>query len=335
MADILLTRQAVLLAKSEGTYGTYDAPATSDAVLTTIPSFSFDVETYEREMARSSLSPLPPRTTNIDVSISFSCEIKGSGTAGTAPEVKPLLIACGMAETGTASANVFGMKSDPSNIPSASLLFYWGGHMYKVAGCVGNFSCSFEAGGIGLFNFELKGKYLGNAEYDTSEPMATPTYDSELPPLLNTATLTVDSNTALDISKMEFNLNNEVTSLKNIGDAQPSSTRFFVSGRKPSGSFDPLVDKGTSITPSWFALLENATAQTIKLEIDGGAAGNKVDFYFGGTHNAATAVVTPVAQNVVTGLSFDDDSGVRRFGISFNMSGNFATGDDELWIKYY
>jgi len=332
MADILLTRQAVLLVASEGTYGTYSDPATSDAVLTTIPSFSFDVETYEREMARSSLSPLPPRTTNIDVSISFSCEIKGSGTAGTAPEVKPLLKACGMTEAYSTGMNLFGMKSDPSDIPPVSLKFYWGGHMYKVAGCIGNFSCSFEAGGIGLFNFELKGKYLGNALYDTNEALPSPTYDTTLPPLLNTATLTFDTYDTLDISKLEFNLNNEVTALKNIGDAQPTSTRFFVASRKPSGSFDPLVDK-TAFTPSWFDLIENATPKKLQLEIDGGAAGNKVDFYFGGTHSSGT--ISTVAQNTVTGISFDDDSGVRRFGITFNMSGSFGSGDDELWIKFY
>ena len=334
MADILLTRQAVLLAKSESTYGTYNDPATTDAVLTTIPSFSFEVETYEREMARSSLSPLPPRTTNIDVGISFSCEVKGSGTAGTAPEVAPLLLACGMVHTDLTAINMFGMKSDPSVIPPVSLKFYWGGHMYKVAGCIGNFSCSFEAGGIGLFNFEFKGKYLGNALYDTSETIeSNPTYDTTLPPLLNTAELTFDSDTSLDISKMEFNLNNEVTSIKNIGDAQPSSTRFFISGRKPSGSFDPLVDK-TSFTPHWFELLENATGKKMQLTLEGEDAGNRVAFYFGGTHNGS-GTITTVAQNTVTGLSFDDDSGVRRFGVSFNMSGNFTTGDDELWIRYY
>jgi hypothetical protein len=227
---------------------------------------------------------------------------------------------------------MYGMKSDPSVIPPVSLKFYWGGHMYKVAGCIGNFSCSFEAGSVGLFNFELKGKYLGKALYDTSESMASPTYDTTLPPLLATATLNFDSDTALDVSKMEFNLNNEVTGLKNIGDAQPTSTRFFVSGRKPSGSFDPLVDKGTTITPSWIGLLEDATAKDITLSI-GSTAGNMVKFYFGGTHSSGT--ISGVAQNVVTGLSFDDDSGVRRFGVTFNMSGSFGSGDDELWIKFY
>ena len=127
MADILLTRQAVLLAASEGTgasnYGSLASMNGTNAVLTTIPSFSFDVETYERDVARNSLSPLPPRTTNMDVSVSFSCEIKGSGTAGTAPEIAPLLLACGMAHTDLAAINVFGMKSNPTDIASTSLEF--------------------------------------------------------------------------------------------------------------------------------------------------------------------------------------------------------------------
>ncbi len=340
MANILLTRQAVLLVKSETTNGSFQNPDASNAVLTTIPTFSFDIETYEREMSRSSLSPLPPRLTNIDVNISFSCEIKNTDD-NNAPEVAPLLKACGFHEydeTSTeAGVYIYGLKTEYDDIKSCSMEFYWGGHMYDISGCIGNVSCAFEAGGIGLYTFEMKGKYRGHAQYSSNTSMITdPVYDTSLPPLCSTAEVSWGGDTNLDCSKLEFSLNNEIQAIRNLGDAEPTSQFFFISSRKPSGSMDPLCDKSASPNPDWIPLLEDSTQKKASIILNSGSGNHEVAFYFGGAKSGAdidqSASVNE--QNVVTGLTFDDDAGVRRFGITFAMTGTFLDGDDELWIKY-
>ena len=340
MTDILLTRQAVILVKTETTNGTYTAPAASDAVLTTIPTVSWDIETYEREMARSSLSPLPPRMTNVDVNISFSCEIKNTAD-NNAPEVAPLLKACGFTEYDETATEdgvyIYGLKTLYDDIKSCSMKIYWGGHLYQISGCLGNVSCSFEAGGIGLYNFEMKGKYLGESYWNTSTTVeASPVYDTSLPPLCSTAAVSWDGHTTLDASKLEFSLNNEIQGIRNLGDSEPTSQFYFISSRKPTGSLDPLVDKSGSLSPDWFPDFENSSQKKASIILNSGTANQEVAFYFGGDKAGVNIDQSASAneQNVVTGLTFDDDGGVRRFGITFAMTGTFGSGDDELWIKY-
>ncbi len=102
-----LTQNRLLTAKSETTSGTDATPtAGSNAVacenLRVSPDFAVDQAENEH---RSSIDAGEPTVLGGGVTIpGVSARLKGSGTAGTAPEAGPLLKACALAETTTSSA---------------------------------------------------------------------------------------------------------------------------------------------------------------------------------------------------------------------------------------
>lgn len=103
----LRTRNALLLVKIETTEGTDAVPsAATDAVLVEVPAspLNFNPTMVETNEATGSLDPQGPIVGGLKATIQCSCYMKGSGTAGTAPEFGTLLKACGWAETLTATA---------------------------------------------------------------------------------------------------------------------------------------------------------------------------------------------------------------------------------------
>ena len=341
MADVLLTRQSVIFAKTETTYGTdifSGTVAATDAILSTIPEFSFDVETYERNLARESLSPLAPRVTNVNCALSFSCELRGSGAAGTAPEIGDLLEACGFVEEIKSSNSVAYSPDSTSGSTNSSCTIYMyqgdPGQLKKITGCIGNVSFSVEQGGIGVANFEFQGKYDGEASYVRNQPIPDATYDTTLPPIAQNIGFSYGTeSSALDINAIELNMNNEVQNVKSMNNAGKTATNFYLSGRAPTGSFNPLIENGA---PSEFVIenLENSTAKQIQFNL-GATAGNIVEFFMGGTYDASTGNVANKDAVTLTNIGFEDSDGLARYNCEFALSSSFAelTGD-EVVIKY-
>ncbi|BCV01803.1 MAG: hypothetical protein CM15mV46_140 [Caudoviricetes sp.] len=95
----LLTRKRVILIELESSYATDPTPAAADAVLVrdlSITPQSSDV--VSRELIRPYLGASEQLLANTRVECTFSVELAGSGTAGTAPRYSSALKACGMAE---------------------------------------------------------------------------------------------------------------------------------------------------------------------------------------------------------------------------------------------
>jgi hypothetical protein len=101
----LRTRNAVLLAKIESSELTDASPsAGSDAVKVEVDMPSFQQAMAQTNEVSGSLDRSAPVPAGTTVTIPFTVVLKGSGTAGTAPEVGKLLKACGMSETVTGAA---------------------------------------------------------------------------------------------------------------------------------------------------------------------------------------------------------------------------------------
>jgi hypothetical protein len=102
---ILRSRPKVVLAKIETTEGTDAAPAAaSDAILTENARLSSQQDLVETKEHTGSLDGAEDIVGGTRMQLAFDCYMKGSGTAGGAPEIAPLLKACGWAETLTAAA---------------------------------------------------------------------------------------------------------------------------------------------------------------------------------------------------------------------------------------
>src|SRR5436190_14700577 len=94
-------RQQAIFAKIETTYGTYNAPAGADAmqVANLQVNPASDLRWIDRTIIRGSLNPDKGVYGGALFEVSFDMELKGSGTAGTAPKLGAMLRACAMAET--------------------------------------------------------------------------------------------------------------------------------------------------------------------------------------------------------------------------------------------
>ena len=102
-----LTRKRVILIEAESSYGTDPTPAATDVVLVrdlSITPQSSDV--VNRDVVRPYLGASEQLLANTRVECTFSVELAGSGTAGTAPRYGSALKACGFSETVASGTSV-------------------------------------------------------------------------------------------------------------------------------------------------------------------------------------------------------------------------------------
>ncbi|MCD6459405.1 hypothetical protein J7L67_01905 [bacterium] len=108
----MLVRKMQLAAKVEDIEGGLESLASVDAkFLVKDPNYSADMDIFEREIVRDTLSNLQSLTGKKSASLSFGLELRGSGSAGTAPQWSRLLKACGFQENILKSLTI-GIVSD-------------------------------------------------------------------------------------------------------------------------------------------------------------------------------------------------------------------------------
>ena len=178
----LLTRKRVILIEAEASnnYGTDPNPAATNVVLVTdlsITPQSSDV--VNRDVVRPFLGASEQLLSNTKVECTFSVELAGSGTAGTAPRYGDALKACGLSETVVSSTSVTYAPVQ-TGFTSVTIHYNVDGVRHIVTGCRGTFELSAEVGAIPTINFTFTGIY--NAPTDTALP--TVTYGNQSTPLI-------------------------------------------------------------------------------------------------------------------------------------------------------
>lgn len=240
-----IARRRIIGAKIETTQNTPAAPAAGDFF------WAYDVqvqplgEQLERPYVSASLDPYSNLIGKKWMNVKFKADLKGSGTAGTAPPIGPILQACGMTETIVAVTSV---TYAPSSVPASSSFFSPGksctltihedggavnGPKYVVAGAVGNPKLTLEAGKIPYVEFDMLGIYT--AVTDAAIPANTPVAGD--PPVMKSATLLLQTYAAI-ASKLEIDFGNVISERTDLNSAN-SILGFQITGRKPTGSADP------------------------------------------------------------------------------------------------
>jgi len=305
----MLTKNTVILAKIEGTYGVDPVPTSPDnAILVSSPDLKVDGEILTRDYVRQNMSPIGHVIGKKKVTCSFTCELKGSGTAGTAPQVGVLLRACGLEETVAASSVTYTPRS--TGFESVTLYVYFDGLLHKVPGVVGSVSLNLEAGKYGELSFDFEGKYTKpiDAALPASGPVITPT-----PEIVKSANFSVGGYAAT-INGLQFGLNNTITAPGNVNSADGYGD-LRITGRDPSGSFDP--EAVLLATHDFWAAWEAATPQALTVTI-GATAGNIVD--------------VDVDFAVSREIGYGDREGIRTYEIPYTAQG--SAGDDEVEIIF-
>jgi hypothetical protein len=263
----------VILAKTEVTYNTDPTPVVgTNAILVQTPTLTPEgLRMVERPSIRANLNQVQSIFGGQLARLAFDCELKGSGTAGTAPEIAPLLRACAMSETIVAVTSVTYKPASTSH-ESLTLWWYEGGRKKHIlTGARGNVSFKLSAGGVAIASFEFVGHYT--VPSDVTQPV--PTYSSQVPkPALNMA-ISLGAVTSMIVREWSANLNNTIAMPPSIaasdGYGEIQVTRQDVSGEITMDTeLASVIDVDTQLTAGTGITFGSGTL--------GGTAGNRLAF---------------------------------------------------------
>ncbi|QJR79606.1 hypothetical protein CA267_001740 [Alteromonas pelagimontana] len=263
---MLTTREAIAL-KIESTPGTESAPdPLVDSILVSAVSISNEgLRMIERPNIKPSIATDQQIFGGTMKKLSFTAELKGSGTAGTAPEIGQSLRACGLSETIGAGTVTYAPVSDGHE--SATIYYYQDGRLYKLLGCKGNVTLNAEAGALGTAQFEFTGHDGGLA--DALFP--TLAYNSTVPKPFIKVAFKIDEYGAI-INSLSLNagnnivINGDVSSDWGFGDVE-------ITKRDPNGTIDP---RAVSLaTKNFYTAFKDGTRLALSTGPVGSTTGNR------------------------------------------------------------
>ena len=268
----LLLRKRLIVIETESTYGTDPSPDGADAVLVrdlSITPQSSDV--VSRDLIRPYLGASQQLLANTRVECTFSVEMAGSGTAGTAPAYGKALKACGLAETVVGGTSV---TYDPvsSSFSSVTIHYMIDGVRHKMTGCRGNVGITANVGEIPTLDFTFTGIY--NAPDDSA--ILTPTYANQDDPLVfknDNVTGFQLLSYAGALQSFSFDLGNATVYRELVG----GSKEVLITDRSATGSV--TIEAVTMATKDYFAsAIDDDAALGNLVFTHGTTAGNKVQF---------------------------------------------------------
>ena len=274
-------------------------------------SHEVSVEQLERAVKDASLSPFPSIPGKRSAQISFTTELRGSGTPGVAPDYGLLFKACAMKETIVEDASVaYAPMSDKSSYTRICLTAFIDGLRVMYLGCMGSFSINCPLDGVPTVDWEFEA-----ADFEVSDAplLDGASYDAQTPePVLMSGFSFGGFH--FDAANIRFAMNNEVV-LRQSANASGGHLNALVTGRAPSGSFDPeAVLKATGdVFKDW----EDGARLPLKVQV-GHRAGN------------ICTITAPKCQ--YTDMGFSDRDGLLTYDAPFRLARD--AGDDEIAIVF-
>lgn len=306
-------RAQLLLVKLEVTEGADPVPVkTADSVLCADVTPGYQFEKLQRLAINSSISALKELVGHETIDFTITCEAKGSGTAGTAPEIGPLLQACGMTETLVAVTSAAYAPTAPTGTwKSVTIYLYKGGILWKAVACKGNVKFNVEAGAFGSFVFQMSGRFAG--VLDTAVP-SSPTYQSTIPVIMESAAFSFGTFNTAVIRSFGMDSGNQVNQRKDINAAQ-GLKGFFIGSRDPN--FSVKVEAELEATHAFWGDLRARTEEALDLLL-GATGGNKILFTM---PKAASRSIT-----------VSDESGIQMYDINGQLLE--SAGNDNYTITF-
>ena len=268
-------------------------------------------DTVSRDLIRPYLGASEILLANTRVECTFSVELAGSGTAGTAPQYGKALQACGLSETVVAATSVTYAPVS-SNFDSVTIHYNIDGVRHKVTGARGNFTLNANVGEIPTIDFTFTGIY--NAPDDSALPTAT--YANQATPLIfkngNTDTFSLLSYSGC-LQSVSMDLGNSIVYRELIG----CDKEVLITDRSASGTV--VVEAPTIAQKDYFAAaLTDGTLGNLTFQ-HGTAAGNIVDF-------SSTRVD-------IGDVSYSDQDGIAMLNMPYTAIPSTA-GNDEFSLIY-
>ena len=308
----LLTRKRLILLESEATYGTDPTPTGVDAILVRDLSITpLQSDTVGRDLVRPYLGASEQLLANTRVQCTFSVELAGSGTAGTAPRYGKALLACGLSETIVATTSVTYAPVS-SSFGSATIYYNIDGVLHKVTGARGTFTINGTVGQIPTIDFTFTGIY--NTPTDTALPAVT--YGDQATPVIFKQGNTTDFQLlsyAGCLQSVSFDIGNSLVYRELVG----CTKQVLLTDRAATGSV--TLEAVTMATKNYFtAALTDASLGNLLFQ-HGQTAGNIIDF---------------VSTRIDIGdVSYGDQDGIHMLTIPYTAVPS-TSGNDEFSLVY-
>jgi hypothetical protein len=298
----------VILAKTETTYGTDPTPAaaTNAVLVRNVSVQSEGLRMTDRAAVRAGLGKLQKVFGGHLKRITFECEVKGSGSAGTAPEIGPLIEACGFDETIVGATSATYTPEDGVH-ESVTIWWYEGGRkLHKLNGCRGSVTWRLEAGGILLASFEFVGHYV--TATDQTQP--TPTYNATVPRAGLSMVISLNGVTALTVKSWEWGFNNTIAEPPSLA-AADGYGEIILTDRDIKGSM--VLESELVSVSDLDALFTAGTRFAWQSGTLGSVAGNRVAF------------TTPASSTYIEDVNFDSADGIRNRTLPMAIDDSVAT----------
>lgn len=306
MATKLKQREAIL-AKVESSYRATTTPtAADDALLVRNANWAHEgLRMIERNVLKPALGRKQDIYGGSLKTITFDVELKGSGTAGTAPDFGVLLLGCGLDDTVVAATSVTYAPISTGH-SSLTIWYYQDGLLTKLDGCRGSFTAAGEAGGGIILSFTFTGHMLGT----TDVALISPTVDATAVIPFKGASF-ASQGYAATIGNLSFDIANAMSMQPDVNDAQGFG-EILITGRNVGGSFDPLAT--TVAVNDWIGDFQSGANGSITTGLIGSTAGNR----------ATIAFPTAYYRDISPG----DRDGALIYEVPFGAAE--STGDDEF-----
>lgn len=309
-------RIATILAKAETTYNTDSSPDGTNAVrvyeLNVNPNAL--IRMIEQPEHRATIDQLPRIYSGAMCEITFSFPLKGSGTAGTAPEIDPLLQCAGLEDTIVAATSVtYDPSTNPTLPGSATLIVNWDGVQQKITGCR---ATSFELSATAANGLVATMTLLGHKSgvfTDTSMPSLT-FDDTQRIPFYNASSFAVGSWTPSGVIDFSVNLGLEAGTYDDAV-AADGYGEVVIGSRAATGRM--VVPLPTVAAKNLYSDLTSNVEATLDTGVIG-SAGNQIQ------------ITAPALQFLDLPLGTADR--IRTVEIAFSL--NSSSGDDEIAIAF-
>jgi hypothetical protein len=305
----------VILAKTEVTYNTDPVPVVgTNAMLIRNANLSSEgLRMADRGAIRASIGQLQSIYGGQLKRLTFECEVKGSGAAGTAPEIGPLIEACGFDETivGATSATY---TPESATHESVTIYYYEGGRKKHIlTGCRGTMTLRLEAGGILIIAFE----FVGHHTIPGDVALPSPTYNATVPRAALGMAVAINGVSAIVAKSWEWATNNTIAEPPSIA-ATDGYGEIILTKRDVKGSI--LVESELASVIDIDTLLSAGTRFAFASGTLGSVAGNRV------------VVSTPASSTYITDTELQDADGLRLRNVMLAVDD--STANTELSIAF-
>lgn len=314
-----LARKAQVAVKQQTNLSAATLANTDAVVHISNPVFTPEVESLDRNIVNDSLSPFGKISGKRSATLSFSTELKGGGSAGTAPELDQLFEACGYTGTTVGSTSVTYAPVSELNTGDGfypfTMGFYVDGIRYLMSNAFGSFNVSLSAGQIPTIDWSFQGLYESKSDTALLTGLSAPTTQPEA---FLGATFTVGGGSyAPCFNNLTIDAANEVVFEECATEASGYKQAVIV-GRSPNGSIDPTLDPVATYDFVDEMLTDSTGAMNCVI---GSTAGNIVTI-------AAPAVM-------IDSVGFTElNGGIAGENVNLRFVRNATSGDDELTIKF-